>query len=251
MKNKRNELIILNVNSSKELPIIKNFKKFLKFKSIFRFKNFYSFNKNQSLFKTKTFIKLEKTKKFKVVPSNNSIEFNNTNVLKKYANKVLSCTRVTKVTPGFKKYTMRVILVMGNRAGAVGLGIGRGFNPDMAINKAINAAYNKIIYVPRTKFLSIPCKTENRVATSFIKLYPTSYRAGLLVGGSSRIIAELAGIANIMGLTIGSRNILNCAYATMNALNSLKLNMACHSKSYFRDKVHFNNILLKEAPIYL
>jgi len=250
-KIKKKKLIVKKIKKQKTPIVIQKFKEFIKSKIFHKFKNFKYFSNLKAFNKFKKFRKLKKIRVFKETPLLLTLNLYKNGLNKKYIKKVLSSARVTKVTPGFRKFTMRILLAMGNKVGAVGIGVGRGARPDIATVKATNEAEKSIIYIPRTTFFSIPCRVENKVVTSSIKLYPTSNKAGLMIGGSPRTIVELAGIKNIMGIQIGSRNILNSSYATINALSSLKLKIAFFSKMYLKNKIYFKNVLLHEAPIHL
>lgn len=136
--------------------------------------------------------------------------------------KVVQVKRVTKVVKGGKKLSFRAILVIGNEKGQIGVGIGKAGDVIGAVKKGVADAKKHIISIPLTKYNSIPHPIYGRSGAAKIILRPSATGSGVIAGGSTRIVLELAGIKNILAKQLGSNNILNNARAVLNALQNLK-----------------------------
>nr|YP_010171017.1 ribosomal protein S5 [Chondria tumulosa]QSD57158.1 ribosomal protein S5 [Chondria tumulosa] len=136
--------------------------------------------------------------------------------------KVVQVKRVTKVVKGGKKLSFRAILVIGNDNGKIGVGIGKATDVIGAVKKGIADAKKHIINIPLTKSYSIPHPIYGRSGAATIILRPSATGSGVIAGGSIRIVLELAGIKNILAKQLGSKNTLNNARATINALKNLR-----------------------------
>lgn len=129
--------------------------------------------------------------------------------------------RVTKVTAGAKRFRFSALVVVGNKAGKVGVGLGKGADPRLAIEKAAKYAKAHLIDVTM-KGTTIPHLIEADYGASKILLKPASQGTGIIAGGSMRAVVELAGIKDIRGKVIGGGNKVNTVYATLSALSLLR-----------------------------
>lgn len=136
--------------------------------------------------------------------------------------KVVQVKRVTKVVKGGKKLSFRAILVIGNEKGSVGVGLGKASNVVGAVKKGVADAKKNLIQLPITKTQSIPHSTQGISGAAKIIMRPSSQGSGVIAGGSTRTVLELAGIKNVVAKQLGSNNTLNNARATINALTNLK-----------------------------
>ena len=136
--------------------------------------------------------------------------------------KVVQVKRVTKVVQGGKKLSFRAILVIGNSKGQIGVGVGKASDVIGAVKKGISDAKKHIISIPLTKSNSIPHPIEGISGAAKIMIRPSATGSGVIAGGSTRTVLELAGIKNILAKQIGSNNKLNNARATLNALANLR-----------------------------
>nr|YP_009297684.1 ribosomal protein S5 [Hildenbrandia rivularis]AOM67228.1 ribosomal protein S5 [Hildenbrandia rivularis] len=135
--------------------------------------------------------------------------------------KVVQVNRVTKVVKGGKKMSFRAILVVGNEQGCVGVGIGKASNVINAVKKGVADAKKNLVILPVTKTNSIPHSTQGIAGAAKIIMQPSYQGSGVIAGGATRTVLELAGIKNVVAKQLRSNNILNNARATINALNSL------------------------------
>lgn len=147
----------------------------------------------------------------------------------KLEEKILLIRRVSKKTTGGNYVTFSAVVVVGDRNGKVGLGIGRGLEVPPAIQKAITQAKKNMITVPIIKN-SIPHQVELKFKAAKILLKPAPEGTGLKVGGVTRVILDIAGVNNASGKIIGSRNQVVNAYAIMEAIKKLKIRGARFQK---------------------
>nr|ARW60661.1 ribosomal protein S5 [Polysiphonia sp.] len=136
--------------------------------------------------------------------------------------KVVQVKRVTKVVKGGKKLSFRAVLVIGNGNGQIGVGVGKASDVIGAVKKGVADAKKHIINIPLTKYFSIPHPINGTSGAAKIILRPSATGSGVIAGGSTRTVLELAGIKNILAKQIGSNNTLNNARAVLNALNNLR-----------------------------
>jgi len=129
--------------------------------------------------------------------------------------------RVTKVTQGAKRFRFSSIVVIGNRKGLVGAGIGKGSDPKSAIDKAAKNAKQNLIPVTM-KGTTIPHVIEMDFGASKVLLKPAAAGTGIIAGSSVRAVVELAGIKDIRGKILGSNNKVNNVYCTIKALSLLR-----------------------------
>lgn len=136
--------------------------------------------------------------------------------------KVVEVKRVTKVVKGGKKLSFRAVLVIGNEKGHIGVGVGKASDVISAVKKGVANAKKHIIEIPLTKYYSIPHPINGISGAAKIILRPSATGSGVIAGGSTRIVLELAGIKNILAKQLGSNNTLNNARAVLNALKNLR-----------------------------
>ncbi len=129
--------------------------------------------------------------------------------------------RVTKVTKGAKRFRFSSVVVVGNRSGKVGIGIGKGGDPKQAIEKAAKYAKTHLFDVT-LKGTTIPHIIETDYGASKVLLKPAAQGTGIIAGSSVRAVVELAGIKDIRGKIIGSNNKVNNVYCTLKALTLLR-----------------------------
>ncbi|MEK7097004.1 MAG: 30S ribosomal protein S5 [Patescibacteria group bacterium] len=140
---------------------------------------------------------------------------------KEFQEKVVKIRRVSKKTTGGNYVTFSALVVVGNKKGKVGIGLGRSLEVPPAIQKAISYAKKHMITVPmRNK--TIPHEVRVKFKAARILLKPAPEGTGLKVGSVTRVILDLAGVENASGKIIGSRNQIVNTYAVMKALSLLR-----------------------------
>jgi len=139
---------------------------------------------------------------------------------KEFDKKVLQVDRVARTVAGGKRIRFRALVIMGNRAGKVGIGIGKASEVVNAVNKASKIAEKEMIEVPIVEG-TIPHRIEIFSGSAHIILKPATGGTSIVAGGAVRTICELAGIKNIVGKILGTANKINNAKATIEAFKIL------------------------------
>ncbi len=141
--------------------------------------------------------------------------------IKEFEEEVLQIDRVTRVVKGGRRLRFRATVVVGNRKGKVGVGIGKSVEVTGAISKAIAQAKKNLIKVPMAGE-TIPHRIQIKFKSANITLMPACPGTGIKAGGTVRKVVELAGIKDIMSKSIGAKNRLNNSQATLQALAELR-----------------------------
>lgn len=138
-------------------------------------------------------------------------------VKKEFEEVLLEVGRVTKVTSGGRQLRFRAAVVIGDRKGRVGFGLGKAQEVTVAVEKAVNSAKRHMIKVPLENG-TVPYQVGTKFKSVKIMIHPAAEGTGIIAGGSARRILELAGCQNILSKRHGGRNVITTAYATMEAL---------------------------------
>ena len=141
---------------------------------------------------------------------------------KEFDSKLLDLARVVRVAAGGRRLRFRAVVIIGNRKGKVGVGVGKGLDVASAVEKANRDAKKNIIEVPIVEG-TIPREVTAKFGASKVLLRPQRTERGLVAGATVGIICNLAGIRNISSKILGkTRNKLTNAKATILALKKLK-----------------------------
>ncbi len=134
---------------------------------------------------------------------------------------IVNIRRVTKVVKGGKNFRFSVTVVVGDRDGHVGVGLGKAQEIPEAVRKAIEDAKKRLIYVP-TMGTTIPHKSLGVFGAGRVLIMPAVPGTGVIAGSSVRTVLELAGVKDVRAKSIGSNNTGNMAAATIEGLRTLK-----------------------------
>jgi small subunit ribosomal protein S5 len=134
---------------------------------------------------------------------------------------IVNIGRVTKVVKGGRRFRFTALVVVGNKNGLVGFGFGKAKEVPDAIKKAVDDAFKSIVEV-NVKGSTIAHDIEVKYNASRILLRPASEGTGVIAGGATRPVLELAGIKDILTKSLGSNNPANVVRATMKALSMIK-----------------------------
>lgn len=135
---------------------------------------------------------------------------------------VVEIKSVVKVNKGGRQRRFSATVVVGDRKGKVGLGMGKANEVPDAVKKAIQAANKNLIKVPLTDNRTIAHESYAVAGAAKVVLRPAAPGTGVIAGGAVRAVLELAGIQDILSKSLGSRTKNNMANATINALKQIK-----------------------------
>jgi small subunit ribosomal protein S5 len=135
--------------------------------------------------------------------------------------RVVKTNKVQKTHKGGRTMSWSALVVVGDRAGTVGCGLGKAHGIPEAIRKGIEDAKKGLIRVPLFG-ATLPHEMVSEYGGAKVMLRPASPGTGVVAGGSMRTILELAGVRDVLAKSLGSPNAINTARATMVALRSLK-----------------------------
>jgi small subunit ribosomal protein S5 len=138
----------------------------------------------------------------------------------KFEEKIVQINRVSKKTKGGNKVRFAALVVVGNRNGKVGLGLGKSADVSSAIAKGVTAAKKHLIDVPLVKD-SIPYSIRIKKGAAEVLLKPAPVGTGIIAGGAVRSVVEVAGVRNISSKILGTSNKANNVHATFEALERL------------------------------
>ena len=130
--------------------------------------------------------------------------------------------RVARVMAGGRRFSFSLVIVLGDRKGRVGVGLGKGLDTALAIDKATRDAKKHLFAVPRTATGSIPHQVSAKYASSTVEIIPSKGR-GLVAGSAVRTVLDLAGVTDVVTkIHTRSKNKLTMARATVAALKKLR-----------------------------
>ena len=135
--------------------------------------------------------------------------------------KLVEVRRVAKVVKGGRTMRFSALVVVGNKNGLVGLGIGKSGEVSEAVEKATANAKKNLISVPIVG-TTIPHEIVGKFGASSVHMFPAPQGTGVIAGGSARAVVELAGIKDIVTKAHGSNNKINGVRATIEGLKLLR-----------------------------
>lgn len=135
--------------------------------------------------------------------------------------KVVQVSRVTKVVKGGKRMSFRVVAIVGDGEGQVGVGVGKAKDVVGAIQKAMADARKSLIKVPIVN-TTLPHPIQVKFGSAVVLIKPAKQGTGVIAGGSVRIVLEAAGVQNATSKCLGSQSPLNNARAAIKALSELR-----------------------------
>ena len=140
-----------------------------------------------------------------------------------FAQKLIGIRRVARVMAGGRRFNFSAALVIGDKKGRVGVGLGKAADTAQAIEKATRAAKKAMIQLNLTKTRSIPHNIEAKFCASRVEIRPSAGR-GLVAGSSVRTVLELAGVTDVTAKILSrSHNPVNNARAAVEALRKLSM----------------------------
>lgn len=140
---------------------------------------------------------------------------------KEFAEKVVQVNRVSKKTKGGNKISFSVLVVIGDKKGKVGVGLGKALDVTKGVEKAVAYAKKHMIVVPM-RGTTIPHDVRVKLGAAQVLLRPAPLGSGVIAGGAVRAVVEAAGIKDISSKVLGTNNKASNVYACMEALRRIK-----------------------------
>lgn len=141
--------------------------------------------------------------------------------LQEFFERVVQVNRVSKKTKGGDKRSLSVLVVVGDRKGQVGVGLGKAAEVQSAVRKATSYAKRHLIQVSLNG-RTIPHPVLIKSGAAKVLLKPAPVGTGVIAGGAVRVVVEAAGIHDIVSKILGTKNQASNVYATLKALGKLK-----------------------------
>jgi small subunit ribosomal protein S5 len=142
---------------------------------------------------------------------------------KEFEDVVVSINRVSKTVKGGRRMRFAALVVVGDKKGRIGFGMGKAAEVPDAIKKATEAATKNVMTVNLVdNNRTVPHSAVGKHGASSVFLAPAAPGTGVIAGGAVRSILELAGVNDVLSKVIGSRTSVNVVYATLDALKSMQ-----------------------------
>ncbi len=165
-----------------------------------------------------------------------------------YDKKTVSIRRVAKVTKGGKRLRFSAMVIVGDHNGSVGVGLGRGVDTKSAVEKGERIATKKLTRIQLAGD-TIPHEVIFKEGAARVILRPARPGTGVIAGSSVRTVLEMAGIDNVYGKLMGTSNPIATAYATFEALKTLRNTRVLARMKNMRDRVELKKETDKEQKI--
>ncbi len=135
--------------------------------------------------------------------------------------KLITVNRVAKVVKGGRQFGFTALTVVGDGEGRVGFGYGKAREVPLAIAKAMEAARKNMIRIQLTEGSTLQHAVVGRHGATKVIMRPASEGTGVIAGGGTRAVFEVAGVGNVLAKSYGSRNPINIVRATINGLRAM------------------------------
>ena len=136
--------------------------------------------------------------------------------------KVITISRVTKVTKGGRHFRFSATMVVGDGKGLVGIGTGKANEVPEAIKKGLQAANKNLVRVSLVDARTIPHEAIGVCGRAKVMIKPAPKGTGIIAGGAARTVLELSGLKDVRAKSLGSKNPRNMVNAAIEGLSSLK-----------------------------
>ncbi|MBR3310781.1 MAG: 30S ribosomal protein S5 [Solobacterium sp.] len=155
--------------------------------------------------------------------ANERKQFNRRREPKEFEDVVVSINRVSKTVKGGRRMRFSALVVVGDKKGRIGFGMGKAAEVPDAIKKATEAATKSVFKVNLVEDnRTVPHAVKGTAESSTVFLSPAAPGTGVIAGSAVRSILELAGVSDVCSKIIGSRTPVNVVYATIDALKQMR-----------------------------
>ena len=141
---------------------------------------------------------------------------------KEFEQRVMDLRRVTRVTKGGKRLSFRAAVLVGDKKGRVGFGIGKGIDVALATAKAFRKARRSLTSI-NLRNETVPFSVIAKFGAARVLVKPAPKGSGIKAGGPMRVIFEIGGVPNVVGKILGTtKNKINIVRATLKAIEQLR-----------------------------
>jgi len=148
---------------------------------------------------------------------------------KQFEEVVINIDRVARVVKGGRRFRFKALVVVGDRKSRIGVGVAKGADVQAAVSKATDKAKKHLVDIAIEND-TIPHENEIKFSGARVLLKPAAPGTGVIAGGVVRQIIGVTSIRNLLTKSLGSTNKVNIAYATVEALSSVKARHEWHNK---------------------
>jgi len=141
-------------------------------------------------------------------------------VEKEFDERVVYVNRVARVVKGGRRFRFQALVILGDHAGRVGIGVSKGADVAAAVTKATEVAKKHVVKIHLYN-ATLTHEVEGKVGGSRLLIKPAAPGTGLIAGGVVRIVLEVSGVENALSKSFGSSNRINTAYAALSALEKM------------------------------
>lgn len=168
-----------------------------------------------------------------------------------FEERVIEVRRVARTVKGGRRIRFRALVVIGNRKGKIGMGLGKSNDVSEAVKKAVTQAKRNLVVVPIING-TIPYEVISKHGSAVVMLKPAASGTSIVAGGSVRAVADLVGITDLLSKMLGSASKVNNVVATIKALSTFNPDYTARIQSFSDNQkaknVDASPVVEKEAP---
>jgi len=141
---------------------------------------------------------------------------------KEFEETVVSINRISKKTKGGNQIRFQALVVVGDKKGRVGVGVAKAPDVRGAIGKALTSA-KKNLFKVYLKGTTVPFSVVEKFSAAKVLVKPAPPGSGIIAGGAMRVVLESAGVRDVVGKILGTKNKISNVYATLAALRTITM----------------------------